>query len=173
MNSSNHRILYRYQFLAKKKSSSGNKGSSSGSRRSAKTVGVRQVSGQNTWELTHPRCARDRAEDLEEVQAMIEGGESEIAIDELRWLLNGCADFIEAHCLSGTLALSEDSDVPLARGHFGHAYHLGLRALQAAKNPVPVPYQRKANQPFFEAGKGLAWCLNELDKPDLAREVNG
>ena len=32
---------------------------------------------------------RDRAEDLEEVRLMIEAGEIDIALDELRWLLSG------------------------------------------------------------------------------------
>lgn len=102
---------------------------------------------------------------------MLDGGEPEIAIDELRWLLQECSDFIAAHRLLGELALSEDQDLELARGHFGYAYQLGLTALRRQDLPTPVAYQRPANQAFFEAGKGLAHCLAQLDKPAMAREV--
>ena len=40
--------------------------------------------------------------------------------------------------------------------------------------PVPkgsVPYRLPANQAFFEAGKGLAFCLRELGKAALAADV--
>ena len=102
---------------------------------------------------------------------MIEAGETEIASDELRWLLSGCTDFILAHRMLGELALTDGHDVPLARGHFGHAYQLGLAALRREKMPTPVPYALVENQAFFEAGKGLAYCLKELGRPELAREV--
>ena len=123
------------------------------------------------WELVHPRCAKERSDDLEEVQAMLDAGEVDIAIDELRWLLSGCSDFMQAHVLLGTLALSEDRDLRLARGHFGIAYQLGLKALRGAGLPSPVPYRLPPNKPLFEAGKGLAFCLKELGKPAMAREV--
>lgn len=35
------------------------------------------------WEFVHPRCSRKRREDIEEVEAMVEAGETEIAHDEL------------------------------------------------------------------------------------------
>ena len=120
--------------------------------------------------MVEPRCALDRAEDLEEVHKMVDAGEVDVAVDELRWLLNGCSDFLEAHTLLGTLAL-EAGDLPLARGHFGYAYRLGVQALQRAGTKGPLFYSVPANKAFFEAGKGLAWCLKELGKPDLAAEV--
>ena len=101
---------------------------------------------------------------------MIAVREHEIARDELRWLLEGCSDNIAAHELLGELALQED-DVPLARGHFGYAYQLGLTALRRAGSPSPLAFQHIANQPFFAAGKGLVHCLISLDKRDLADEV--
>jgi len=119
----------------------------------------------------HPRCARERAEDIEEVQEMIDGGEAEIAVEELRWLLGGCHDFLEAHMLLGAIALSESEDLGLARGHFGYAYQLGLTAVRRAGMPSPLPYVRPANQAFFEAGKGLAHSLQGLGKTKMAREV--
>jgi len=125
----------------------------------------------NGWMLIPSRHARDRAEDLEEVRTMIEEGEIDIAIDELRWLLDGSNEFIEAHSLLGELALSEDNDVELARAHFGFAYQTGMKALRRAKMPTPLPYRLKANRAFFESGKGLAWCLGQLDKPQMAVEV--
>ncbi len=121
--------------------------------------------------LSHPRCVRERAEDLDEVRSMIDAGETDIAIDELRWLVDGCREFIEAHCMLGELVLLENNDTALARGHFGYAYQLGLTALRRAKNPTPLPYRLPANQAFFEAGKGLASCLGQLDKTTMAIET--
>ena len=120
--------------------------------------------------FVHPRCARDRSEDLEEVVMMIEAGETDVAIDELRWLLSGCAEFISAHVLLGELARST-GDIPLARGHYGAGYQLALQTLRRAKMPKPVLYSQLANQPFFEAGQGLAWSLETLGKPQMAEEV--
>lgn len=101
---------------------------------------------------------------------MLEAGEEDIAIDELRWLLNGCPDFIEAHRMLGELALAA-GDVHLARAHFGFGYDLGLAAIPARGLKGPLPYSRPANQAFFESAKGLAWVFSELGMPDRAREV--
>jgi hypothetical protein len=126
--------------------------------------------GDDGWELVHPRCVGDRAEDLEEVQAMIAAGEIEIARDEIRWLLEGCHDFIEAHKLLGELAFAE-RDLPLARGHFGYAFRIGQQAIERAGNPRPVRYRLPGNQPFHESGKALVMCLVESDRRDLAIAV--
>ena len=61
---------------------------------------------------------RECADDLEEVRAMIAAGETDVAADELRWLLEVCRDMIEAHFLLGKLAAEAQQDVPLARGPF-------------------------------------------------------
>ncbi len=100
---------------------------------------------------------------------MIAAGENEIARDELRWLLSECHDFLAAHKLLGDLALAEN-DVRLARGHFGYAYQIGLKAIDQAGAKF-LPFAQAANQPFFEAGKGLAQCLFKLGKRGLARDV--
>jgi hypothetical protein len=107
---------------------------------------------------------------LEEVAAMIEAGESDIALDELRWLLSGCSEFIAAHVMLGDLARSI-GDTPLARGHYGAGYQLGLQTLRRAKMPKPMLSAQPANRPFFEAGRGLAWSLEKLGKPQMAEEV--
>ena len=140
------------------------------SRSSASELRARKTSAENVWELVHPRCARDRADDLEEVQKMIDGGEAEIARDELLWLLNGCSDCLVAHRMLGELALA-DQDLRLARGHFGYAFEIGSKALDRAAAKGNMPYRLPANQAFFEAGKALAYCLRELGKADLAAEV--
>ena len=111
--------------------------------------------------FVHPRGARERAEDLEEVREMVESGETEVAVDELRWLVGDCSEFIEAHALLGELALAR-GDYALARGHFGFAVQLGLKALQRAKVSGPVPYSQPANRAFFEAGRGLVTSLVKL-----------
>ena len=124
----------------------------------------------NAWELVHPRCAREREEDLEEVRKMVDAGELDVARDECRWLLEGCHDCLEAHRLVGEIALAE-GDLPLARGHFGYAYRLGAMALERAGAKGPLPFRLPANQGFFRAGKALAECLARLDKPQMAAEV--
>lgn len=101
---------------------------------------------------------------------MIEASENDIALDELRWLLSGCSEFLAAHVLLGELARAMN-DIPLARGHYGAGYQLGLQALRRAGMPKPVLYAQPANKPFFEAGQGLAWSLETLGKPQMAEEV--
>lgn len=101
---------------------------------------------------------------------MLEVGETEVARDECLWLLQGCSDFIDAHRVLGEIAL-EANDLPLARGHFGYAFRLGIQALAKAGNPAPLPYRLPANQAFLESAKALAWCLKHLDKRDMAAEV--
>ncbi len=115
-------------------------------------------------------AARDRAEDLEEVQLMIEAGESDIALDELRWLLSGCSEFIAAHVLLGDIARGSN-DWPLARGHYGAGYQLGLQTLRRAKMPKPLLYSQPANRSFFEAGRGLIAGLEKLGHRQMAEEV--
>jgi hypothetical protein len=133
-------------------------------------LGIRRATDGKSWVFVHPRCARDRAEDLEEVQLMIESDEHDVALDELRWLLSGCAEFIAAHVMLGELARNT-GDVPLARGHYGAGYQLGLQTLRRAKMPKPVLYSQLANQSFFHAGQGLAWSLEEQGKRQMAEEI--
>jgi hypothetical protein len=130
-------------------------------------LGVRRSSDGRGWVFVHPRGARERAEDLEEVREMVESGETEVAVDELRWLVGDCSEFIEAHALLGELALIQE-DFALARGHFGFAVQLGLKALQRAKVSGPVQFSQPANRSFFEAGRGLAMSLVKLGLTDKA-----
>jgi hypothetical protein len=122
------------------------------------------------WEIVQPRCSRRRREDIEEVEAMVEAGEIEIARDELVWLLGECPDFLEAHVQLGLIALEED-DPKLGRGHFGRAYELCLRAIDAAGGPRPFPYSLPGNKPFHQAAKGLVHCLLETGRRRTATEV--
>lgn len=122
------------------------------------------------WEFVHPRCARKRREDMEEVEAMMEAGEAEIAREELVWLLSECPDFLEAHVHLGMIAL-EDDDPKLARGHFGRGYELGLRAIEAAGGPQPLPHSLPGNRAFFEAAKGLVHSLLATGRQAMAKEV--
>jgi hypothetical protein len=133
-------------------------------------LSIRRSTDGKSWVFVHPRAARDRAEDLEEVQLMIEAGELDVALDELRWLLSDCSEFIAAHVLLGDIA-RDTGDLPLARAHYGAGYQLGLQTLRRAKMPKPVLYSQLANQCFFEAGRGLAWSLEKLGKAQMAEEV--
>jgi tetratricopeptide (TPR) repeat protein len=134
-------------------------------------LGVQRAASGQTWIFVHPPCVRDCADDLDEVRTMIEVGEADVAMDELLWLLEVCRDMLEAHYLLGKLAVEHLQDAPRARGHFGYAFQLGEKALSRANNPTPLSPLHPANRPFFDAGRGLAWCLAELGMPDKAREV--
>jgi tetratricopeptide (TPR) repeat protein len=147
------------------------------SARPGKPVGRDQIAvarrdgpGGAGWEIVQARCARRRREDIEEVEAMIAAGEAEIARDELVWLLSECPDFLEAHVHLGLIAL-EEGDAKLARGHFGRAYELCLRAIEAAGNPKPLPHALAGNQPFYEAAKGLVHCLLATGRKKLAGDT--
>ncbi len=139
----------------------------------AAAISVRQLP-DGAWTLVHPRCAAERQDDLEEVEAMIEVAEHEIARDELRWLLDGCTDNLAAHELLGEIALAEQ-DFRLARGHFGYAFDIAAKAIRAAaidgKVPSPFSFALAANQSFYAAGKGLVFCLLQLEKRDMAVAV--
>ena len=137
--------------------------------RNAQSLRVRKLP-DGDWEIILPRCARDRQEDIEEVRKMLDAGEIDVAVDECRWLLQGCSDLIEAHRILGEVAL-EERDLPLARGHFGYAYRLVVQALGTARADGPLPYRIAANAVFHESGKGLAWCLKELGHREMAAEV--
>jgi tetratricopeptide (TPR) repeat protein len=126
--------------------------------------------GDGIWEFIHPRCATKRQDDIEEVEKMIAAGETEIALDELRWLLSECRDFLAAHKLLGDLALAA-GDFRLARGHYGYAYQLGIAAIDRAGTIDALPSDLAANQVFFAAGQGLVDCLTKLGKRRLAQEV--
>jgi tetratricopeptide (TPR) repeat protein len=141
-----------------------------GAGREKLAVARRDTPAGPAWELVHPRCCRKRKEDIEEVEAMVEAGETEIAHDELVWLLSECPDFLEAHVQLGLIAL-EDDDAKLARGHFGRAYELAIRALDAAGSPRPLPYDLDGNKAFFQAAKGLVHSLVELGRRQAANEV--
>ena len=133
------------------------------------TLTRREVSDGAAWEIVQPRCARNRRDDIAEVEAMIEAAETEIARDELVWLLSECPDFLEAHVQLGLIAL-EEGDSKLARGHFGRAYELCLRALEAAGGGS-LPYELPGNRPFHEAAKGLVHCLLETNRRKMAADV--
>ncbi|WP_428307850.1 hypothetical protein [Lacipirellula sp.] len=141
------------------------------SSRSSTHVSVERMRSGQGYVLVHPRDVMECAEDLEEVREMIAVGEADVAVDELRWLVETCPEMIEAHYLLGKLAVEAMGDVALGRGHFGFGYQVGQRVLAKAKNPTPVPALHPANRPFFDAGRGLAWCLAELGKRDMALEV--
>lgn len=107
------------------------------------------------------------ADDLAEVQSMIDAGEIDVAVDELRWLVEECRDAIEAHYLLGEIAF-EERDFRLARGHFGYACELGWTALPAGGVGGKLSYTLPANKHLLQSAKGAAYCLRELGKPKTA-----
>lgn len=102
---------------------------------------------------------------------MIDAGELDVAVDELRWLLSGCSEMMAAHVLLGDLAVEQGPDVPLARGHYGFAVDLGEKALRHARAEGPAPAAQLANRPLHEAARGLAGCFEKLGRPADADAV--
>ncbi len=132
---------------------------------------MQRVPGEDAWELVFPPSVLRRREDMDEVRAMLDAGEIDIAVDELRWLLSGCRALLEAHRLLGEIALADD-DLPLARAHFGYAYEMGLDAIRQTPDFTGrLPYARPANQAFLEAGKGLAFTLRQQGESEAAARV--
>lgn len=119
------------------------------------------------WELVHPEMVLEMADDLAEVQSMIAAGEIDVAVDELRWLVEECRDAIEAHYLLGEIAF-EERDFRLARGHFGYACELGWTALPAGGVGGKLSYTLPGNKHLLQSAKGAAYCLRELGKPKTA-----
>jgi len=123
----------------------------------------------NRFALQAPACARERQEDIDEVRQMIAAGELEIARDELLYLVADCRAFLDAHNLLAELAL-EEGNIPLARGHFGFAYEIGLLSLPERFRGT-LPADRDYNRAFFLAGRGLARCLISGGKEREGRDV--
>ena len=141
-------------------------------RRSNKnSLSLERAQSGNAWVFSHPREVRECAEDLDEVREMIAAGETDVAVDELRWLLGMCHEMLAAHFLLGKIAVEANSDTALGRGHFGAGYQLGLQAWRRAGEPTPVAASHPANRVFFDCGRGLVWCLHQLQLNDMAIEV--
>ena len=88
-------------------------------------------------------------------------------VDELRWLVGDAASSSRpTRCWASWRWRRTTSR--LARGHFGFAVQLGLKALQRAKVTGPLPYSQPANRAFFEAGRGLVMSLVKLGLIDKA-----
>jgi len=139
--------------------------------RSRNSLSLERARSGNAWVFVHPRMVRECTEDLDEVQEMIEAGETQIAAEELHWLLQMCPEMLPAHFFLGKIAVEVDNDLPLGRGHFGAGYQLGLQAWRRARKPTPLPALHPANRVFFDCGRGLSWCLHHLQKTPLAVEV--
>ena len=134
-------------------------------------ITVREVPGERgVFELVYPACVRARSDDMEEVHRMLEAGEIDVAVDELRWLLERCRALLEAHELLGRIALAAE-DFDLARGHLAYAFELGSAATAAQGLSGVLPSTRPANGPFFRAGRGLAECLKRQGEASAAKRV--
>lgn len=117
---------------------------------------------KNEWAFVAPDCAVERQMDLEDARDMRQKQEEEIARDELLYLVADCHGFMAAHNELGELAL-EHNDVKLARGHFGFSYENGLKSLPPGFSGR-LPADQGYNEPFFDAGRGLARCLVALGR---------
>ncbi|HBO45411.1 MAG TPA: hypothetical protein DD670_16060 [Planctomycetaceae bacterium] len=133
-------------------------------------VTIRRVRSGDTFELVYPRSVLMRAEDMDEVRAMLKAGELDVAEDELRWLVGGCEALLEGHKLLGDLAAGRE-DWELARVHYAYAYELGAEAAKKGGLRGTLPYNRPNNRALHEAGRGLVNALRALNQPQLAEQV--
>jgi hypothetical protein len=133
-------------------------------------ITIRRVRSTDSFELIYPRSVLMRAEDMEEVHAMLKAEEIDVAEDELRWLVGGCEALLEGHKLLGDIAAG-DENWELARVHYGYAYQLGLDAVKQGRLRGTLPFARPNNRPLHEAGQGLAKTLLAMDEPSLTQKV--
>lgn len=133
-------------------------------------IRIARIEG-GAYEFVYPRSVRERQLDLEDVRHAKEAGEHELAVDELRWLLEGCSSFIAAHVLLADVARDENR-WDLAQAHYGYAFESGLKAIPSGFRGW-LPPDRPANRDFFTAGRGLLDCLKRSGDLSRAREVAG
>ena len=126
--------------------------------------------GGDDFILVHPRCVREMELDYQEGIELWEAGDPESAQDALRYALQGCGDNLWVHVALGRIALQEDKDPTLARGHLGYVYELVERALPRGFTGL-LPQSLASNRPFYEAADGLAECYEALGRPREAVEV--
>ena len=125
---------------------------------------------EGEFELVHPRCVLERRPDYEEGMELWTAGDVEAARDALRYALEGCGDNLWVHVALGRIALQEDKDPTLARGHFGYAFELVERALPRGFAGV-LPRSLATNRPCYEAADGLATCYEALGRPREAADL--
>ena len=134
-------------------------------------LSVRRSTDGRSWVLRpSARCPRP-GRGLGRSRADDRGGRNDIALDELRWLLSGCSEFIAAHVLLGDLA-RDTGDT--AAGPRALRRRLPARPANASprENAEAAACIRSSPiSPFFEAGRGLVWSLEKLGKPQMAEEV--
>ncbi len=134
-------------------------------------VRARRAPGEQAWELVLPRCARDRMDDLEEVAKMIEGGENEIARDELLWLLSGCNRLPAGPQTAGRVGAGRRRRAAGA-GAFRLCLRAGVEGAGAGRGQGRrARIAGRPTRPFSRRARGWAFCLRELDKRDLAADV--
>lgn len=124
------------------------------------------------FELIHPPCVEETFPDYEEGLELRREGDVESARDALRFALQGCRDSLWIHVALGRIALEDQGDAELARGHFGYAFELVLNALPA-NFQGRLPRDRPANQPAFEAIEGLIKCFEKLKIPREVEYLSG
>lgn len=141
-------------------------------------LNLRRIAG-NDFELLHPHCVEELFPDYEEGVEIWKAGEPEEARDALRFALQGCGDNLWVHVALGRIALEANNDPALARGHFGYAFELAIKAIPA-DFPGRLPKNRHANQPFYDAIDGLITCHTALgnmaeadDLRAMARKFGG
>ncbi len=139
------------------------------SSRVASDLNVRSL-GDNEFALVHPSCIDERREDYEEGLTIWREGEPDEAREVLRFALEGCGDNLWVHVALGRIALEEDRDPTLARGHFGYAVEITRQAVPRDFSGT-LPRDHPANRPFFEAIDGLLACLDALGQTAEGAEL--
>ncbi len=126
--------------------------------------------GEGAFELAHPPGVEEVRLDYEEAMEVWRAGEPDEAREILRYALEGFHENLWIHAALGRIALQEDRNPTLARGHFGYVYELAMRALPSHFTGR-LPPDRAANQPLYEALDGLIACNDALGRQAESDEL--
>lgn len=108
--------------------------------------------------------------DYHEGLELLREGDVDGARDALRFALEAARDSLWIHAALGRIALEQDRDLDLAEGHFSYILDLVDRGLPPDFNG-PLPPERPANQPFYDALDGMIACHRGRGQTQRAEEL--
>jgi len=135
------------------------------------SIGVRRVEGTHPgYDLMHPPASYDVMPDYREGLELLREGDVDGARDALRFALEAARDSLWIHAALGRIALEQDRDLDLAEGHFGYVLDLVERGLPPNFSG-PLPPERPANQPFYDALDGMIACYRLRGQTQRAEQL--
>lgn len=138
-------------------------------RQAERPIGLREVA-PGVFELVPPRVVEELYDDYEEAMELLREGEVESARDALRHALSGSGYFLEVHAALGKIALDDDRDPTLARGHYGYVVELGERALPPGFRGK-LSERCSVNRAFLESIAALARIYKGMGQRSMAERL--